>query len=147
MRTLVLLGISIMSQPFDLRPLVPRSRSRLQRPHCPRCPYTVPAVPMLSPTPTSQSWGKHYVVFSGQVSAPAVRALSFGISGVACFAIYRLICFFNLWKRIDTQGVRHEHLNNRFCTTASSIREMSIFDHSRLATTVQNTALLRKNTE
>ena len=37
-------------------------------------------------------------------------------SGVACFAIYRFIDHLNLWKRIDKQGVRSEHLNNRFFT-------------------------------
>ncbi|CAH0390304.1 unnamed protein product, partial [Bemisia tabaci] len=40
--------------------------------------------------------------------------------GVACFAIYRLLCHLNLWKRIDKQGVRREHLNNRFFTTGIS---------------------------
>ena len=37
-------------------------------------------------------------------------------SGVACFAIYRLLCHLNLWKRIDKQGVRSEHLDNRLFT-------------------------------
>ncbi|CAH0393442.1 unnamed protein product, partial [Bemisia tabaci] len=45
-------------------------------------------------------------------------------SGVACFAIYRLICHLNLWKRIDEQGVRSEHLNNRFFTI--SVNGMTI---------------------
>ncbi|CAH0383725.1 unnamed protein product, partial [Bemisia tabaci] len=33
---------------------------------------------------------------------------------VACFAINRLICHLNVWKRIDIEGVRSLHLNNRF---------------------------------
>ena len=56
-------------------------------------------------------------------------------SGVECLAIYRLIGHFNLWKRIDKQGVRNEHINNRFCTVASN-GKISIVDQSRLATEV-----------
>ncbi|CAH0390403.1 unnamed protein product [Bemisia tabaci] len=47
--------------------------------------------------------------------------------------MYRLICPLNLWKRIDKQGVRNEHLANRFFTIALN-REISIIDHSRHAT-------------
>ncbi|CAH0380732.1 unnamed protein product, partial [Bemisia tabaci] len=42
--------------------------------------------------------------------------LYLGFSGVACFAMYRLLCHLNLSKRMDEQGVRSEHLNNRFFT-------------------------------
>ena len=51
---------------------------------------------------------------------------------MACFAIYREICHLYLWKRIDKQGVRNEHLNNRFFTIASN-GETSIVDY-RLST-------------
>ena len=54
------------------------------------------------------------------------------ISAVACFAIYRLICHLNLWKRIDKQGARNEHLNDRFFITDSN-GDISIIDHPRLA--------------
>ena len=54
-------------------------------------------------------------------------------SGVACFAIYRLICPLNSWKRIDKQSVRNGHLKNRLFTIASN-EGISIIDRSRLAT-------------
>ena len=54
-------------------------------------------------------------------------------SSVACFAINRLMCHLNLLKRIDKQGARNEHLNNRFFTTASN-GKISMVDHSYLAT-------------
>ena len=54
-------------------------------------------------------------------------------SGVAWIAIYRLLCHLNLWKKIDYQGVRSEHLSNRFFTIASN-GEISIIDYSRHAT-------------
>ena len=67
------------------------------------------------------------------------------ISGVACFAIYRFKpnapCHLNLWKWIDQQGVRTEHLRNRFFTVASN-GEISIIDHSRLATDLHLSALV-----
>ena len=50
--------------------------------------------------------------------------------GVACFEIYRLIWHLYLWRRIDRQDVRNEHLHNRFFTIASN-EEISIIDHSR----------------
>ena len=49
--------------------------------------------------------------------------------------MYRLICHLNSWKRIDKQGVRNEHLNNRFFTTVSNVG-ISIIDRSRFATGV-----------
>ena len=55
------------------------------------------------------------------------------IIGVACFAMYRLICHLNLWKRIDYQGARNEHLNNRFFTIASN-EEISMYIEAHHAT-------------
>ncbi|CAH0389914.1 unnamed protein product [Bemisia tabaci] len=65
---------------------------------------------------------KHIVPFGRNTSNCRTRdsfassASSENKAGVACFAIYRLLCHLNLWKRIDKQGVRSEHLNNRFFT-------------------------------
>ncbi|CAH0390619.1 unnamed protein product, partial [Bemisia tabaci] len=41
-------------------------------------------------------------------------------SGVACFAIYRSIRHLNPRENDRLQGVRSEHLNNRFFTIASN---------------------------
>ena len=53
-------------------------------------------------------------------SVPARALLCNRTSGMACFAIYRFSWHLNLWKMIDGQGVRIEHLHNRFFTTASN---------------------------
>ena len=53
--------------------------------------------------------------------------------GVACFAMYRLICHSNPWEMIDVRGDRNGHLNDRFFNIASNW-EISIIDHSRHAT-------------
>ena len=61
------------------------------------------------------------------------RLPNFSSMGMACFAMYWFICHLNPWQRIDKQGVRDEHLDNRFFIIASN-GEISIIDHSRLAT-------------
>ena len=72
------------------------------------------------------SCGKRPVV----VALPSLRLI--------CFAMYRLLYRLNLWKRIDKESVRCEHCNNRLFTIASN-GEISIVDHSRLATVGHST--------
>ena len=66
---------------------------------------------------------------------------STSLKSSSSYAIYRLICHLNLWKRIDKRGVRNEHLNNRFLTIASN-GETSIIDHQRLATSLRSSEFL-----
>ena len=48
------------------------------------------------------------------------KVLTATSSGVAYFAIYPLICHFNLWRKLDKQYVRKDHFKNRFFTIASN---------------------------
>ena len=68
------------------------------------------------------------------------RILQESASGVACFAIHRLIGHLNPWKSINEQGVSSEHLNNRLFTTASN-RETSIYRKARHTTGISLTNL------